>query len=57
MKATLDLRIVLAFASAASSAQMPEKCKLPTHDDQILRDNPTAKAYGETGAGFSKQGN
>jgi tetratricopeptide (TPR) repeat protein len=57
MKAALSLGVVLASACAAPSAQMAEQCKLPAHQAQVLRDNGTAKAYGETGAWFSKQGN
>jgi tetratricopeptide (TPR) repeat protein len=57
MKTALGLGFVLASACAAPSAQIPEECKLPVHREQVLRDNPSAKAYGETGAWFSKQGN
>ena len=57
MKAALGLGLVLASACAASSAQLPEECKSSAYREQILRDNPTAKAYGETGAWFFKQGN
>jgi tetratricopeptide (TPR) repeat protein len=57
MKAALGFGILLASACAAPSAQMAEQCKLPAHQEEVLRDSRTAKAYGEAGAWFSKQGN
>lgn len=57
MRVLLGLGIVLATVFPASSTQLPEECTLPAAREQALRDNPSAKLYGETGGWFAELGN
>lgn len=56
MKVYLGVALALASAMGAASTQLPDECKLPAYAEQAIRNNPTGKLYGETGAWLVEQG-